>query len=756
MQSTDLHKDKKFLLRFVTSYSILLIFVLIMGLFLYQYGIKDAKKSLIKQNTDILESSVSSMDFTVKQLTTLTTQLANYTPLIELINMEETSNPNFYTTAITTMEYLKDYIAYETILPIYDYFLYLPKVNYLLSTSQLTSSWLYYRYTGAMKKDLYNDWLEELNSRENILSLVSMGKYVTSIDNYNYMLRIPLSDYKLFSSYPGMVCFEFKRSDLYSIFSRIELFDHGFLIVADKAGNESFRIDADKSYNFSYEEVIELMQKNNFTTGILETTYDNEDVIITTVTSSVNGWKYYLVQPAAMAFRELSKYQMVHSLIICMTLGFSFAFIYMLSKRNVKPIIQINSELQTSMQKNSTLQKALEDQKPLVYNSYLARIMKGLISTQEELDEIIEFLHIDTTEYKYRILYASAYLDELEFYVEDGVESDNSKIKLSSYKDVIKSYFFQYFGNDIFIYDADVNSFAIILSSPIEEDIESDIIHIREMFTSLHDQLVEEHSIWLFGGLGNRNSDITYLWKSYQQAMQAASFVRKGHIFQSFYHLKNDHSSYYYPFEMAQQLTNFITAGNTKQIREIFRLIYRMNFEERSLPLNLIKWLLSDIRNTLIKVRFQVSATEENKELLSKIDLSFQDHKTIELMEDLALKLSSLFEKKNDGNKLIASIQQYINENYNDSSLSLKKISEVFDISESYFSYLFKVEMKQNFSEYLEQLRMEQAMLLVKTTNINVSELYLEVGYNNANSFRRAFKKVHGVAPKAIRDAMNS
>ena len=109
--------------------------------------------------------------------------------------------------------------------------------------------------------------------------------------------------------------------------------------------------------------------------------------------------------------------------------------------------------------------------------------------------------------------------------------------------------------------------------------------------------------------------------------------------------------------------------------------------------------------------------------------------------------------KQQEGNQLIRTIQEYIKNNYVDSSLCLNKISEQFGISESYFSYLFKAETKTNFSEYLEKLRMEQALVLLQTTSIPVSNLYLEVGYNNANSFRRAFKKVHGVSPKAIRDS---
>ena len=107
-----------------------------------------------------------------------------------------------------------------------------------------------------------------------------------------------------------------------------------------------------------------------------------------------------------------------------------------------------------------------------------------------------------------------------------------------------------------------------------------------------------------------------------------------------------------------------------------------------------------------------------------------------------------------NGAKTLCGIQTYIGKNYHDPDLSLKKISEVFSISESYFSYLFKVETGRNFSEYLEELRMQQAMHLLKETDTPLSELYLHLGYNNPNSFRRAFKKVYGSSPKAFRQTV--
>ena len=107
---------------------------------------------------------------------------------------------------------------------------------------------------------------------------------------------------------------------------------------------------------------------------------------------------------------------------------------------------------------------------------------------------------------------------------------------------------------------------------------------------------------------------------------------------------------------------------------------------------------------------------------------------------------------KKNLNQLIQKIQNYLNQNYMDSSLSLSKISEEFHISENYFSFLFKKEVSENFSVYLEKLRMAKAKELVLESSVSISELYQYTGYNNAASFRRAFKKKFGVSPKEMRE----
>lgn len=744
------------LLRFVTSYSILLIFVLIMGMFLYQYGIDDVKDNLHKQNKLMFSNAASDLDDALDLMSTIAIQIGNDRNIRPLINYNNSDSSDFRNEAIYTMDLLKHFGKFALNLPLEEYFIYLPKVNYVISSSMLSDVRLYYQHDKAFTMSLYDEWLDIIKSEDNTWQFFNLKKYSKS-ESDNILYKIPLITTFPSGRINGMVCFELNRTGFNSMFNNLDLFKSGFVYATDQSNNEVFRILGSETKESAPQKLLELIQSGQFDKNVdyLEVTLDNESVVITTASSRNGLWTYYLVQPSALALSDLTSYQNAYFIIIVLTCFFCLLLIYILSRRNMKPIIKINTQLENSLQESHSLQEKLEEQKPIIYNSYMARIMKGFISSEEEAKRISDFLGLHQDQYKYCVLYACVYENQIGFYIEEDSKGSEEDSKHSDYRAIIRAYMHEYFGDNIYIYEVEVNAFAIMLPTPTEHTLEESIEEIKYKFNKLHNSLMEEQSIWIFGGLGNRNYHLPYLWKSYQQAIQAASYIREGNIFQSFHDIKRDKSSYYYPFEMAQQLSNFINVGNSKQVQEIFKLIKKENFEDVSLPVTLIRWLLSDIRNTLLKVRFAISMTPDNVETLNSVDAAFQEHKTIDLMEDISLKLCALNEQKVEGNKLIQSIQSYIKENYMDSLLSLKKISEVFNISESYFSYLFKAETKQNFSEYLELIRMNQAMILLKTTDINVSDMYLELGYNNANSFRRAFKKVHGVSPKTIRDTMN-
>ena len=72
-------------------------------------------------------------------------------------------------------------------------------------------------------------------------------------------------------------------------------------------------------------------------------------------------------------------------------------------------------------------------------------------------------------------------------------------------------------------------------------------------------------------------------------------------------------------------------------------------------------------------------------------------------------------------------------------------------MSAAHFSTVFSQAMGRSFISYLTAMRMEKAKELLQTTNLRLSDIALEVGYNEPNYFSHVFRKVEGMTPKEWR-----
>lgn len=83
--------------------------------------------------------------------------------------------------------------------------------------------------------------------------------------------------------------------------------------------------------------------------------------------------------------------------------------------------------------------------------------------------------------------------------------------------------------------------------------------------------------------------------------------------------------------------------------------------------------------------------------------------------------------------------------------MHLKDASEYVHINPNYLSELFKKQTDTGFFDYLTQVRMENAKLLLLNTNKKIYQIGKEVGYEEAASFNRMFKKYAKISPKQFR-----
>lgn len=95
-------------------------------------------------------------------------------------------------------------------------------------------------------------------------------------------------------------------------------------------------------------------------------------------------------------------------------------------------------------------------------------------------------------------------------------------------------------------------------------------------------------------------------------------------------------------------------------------------------------------------------------------------------------------------------LTDYIKAHYHE-SLSLTNIANHFHFSPSYLSNYFSTHSKEGFSEYLNRIRIEAAISLLRQNDIPISKISEQVGFSDHSYFCRVFKKQTGYSPSQYR-----
>ena len=93
----------------------------------------------------------------------------------------------------------------------------------------------------------------------------------------------------------------------------------------------------------------------------------------------------------------------------------------------------------------------------------------------------------------------------------------------------------------------------------------------------------------------------------------------------------------------------------------------------------------------------------------------------------------------------------YIQQNFTGKIL-LKEFGEQFHLSEKYISRYFKEHFHITISQYVTYLRIEHAKQLLQDTDIPVTEVAMQSGYQNVSYFIKNKKKTYGMSPLKYRN----
>ncbi len=98
-----------------------------------------------------------------------------------------------------------------------------------------------------------------------------------------------------------------------------------------------------------------------------------------------------------------------------------------------------------------------------------------------------------------------------------------------------------------------------------------------------------------------------------------------------------------------------------------------------------------------------------------------------------------------------------VEKKYRDRTFTAKKLAELLHTNTRYVSIVLRVRYHANFSQFVNRLRIEEAMALLQDSrysDLRVDEISDMVGFANRQSFYRAFCLVAGKTPRQYQEEL--
>ncbi|MDR2101058.1 MAG: helix-turn-helix domain-containing protein [Treponema sp.] len=213
-----------------------------------------------------------------------------------------------------------------------------------------------------------------------------------------------------------------------------------------------------------------------------------------------------------------------------------------------------------------------------------------------------------------------------------------------------------------------------------------------------------------------------------------------------------------YPLDKDRMLLGALRRGDNetgrKILNEILAVLFFSNPDQfKYIQFRAIELVVLLSRTDIIPGYAEKMVLETNNQYLRRI----QDAQTIEELTDV---LHLIVERMAgqifsfQGVRHAAALrkaERFIWENYT-RKISLQEIANASGLSAPYFSTIFKEEMGENLSGYLNRLRVEKASHLLTETDLSLSEIAGACGFEDQSWFSKIFKSYTGQSPGKYRN----
>ncbi|MCV9888678.1 helix-turn-helix domain-containing protein [Metabacillus halosaccharovorans] len=759
-------KMPKIFRRFLLSYVIILLFPLITGFISYQVSIDVAKTSSIDTSKLILNKSKDILESRIMEIERFTRQIALEDFNQHLTARTEPNAIDIYSLRETS-RFVSKYTHSNDFLE--DFYIYLKNYDAVLKEGAV-----FFRVDHFYETYHYNDlsfdqWKKTIlhgNYQGEILPLRSYTSNNKELSVITYLQSLPFNS---LNQPLGTAVLTIDQRKINILLEGISKQYGGWAFITDKEGNPITIM------GIKEKQAKEIVKKYTKGTDSINKVIENETMLLS-IQSDLNGWNYVAGIPKeglmekAEAIKHITMVVTVSTLIIGMLLCLFLAYRDSSPIHNLIDVVReqigpdatkhnnefdfLHGNISNLISNNKLLKREITNHKDILKDSFIKSLLSGEFYDQEGMIERAEQLNVlFRGEYGYVcILRINGYGDMENKEIHNELSASRFLIK-RTIKELEPS---------IVMTDLNIDKIVIIITcnSANKVNVSDELLNLLNELSS---SVANSYRISISAYVGKSFQNFKEINRSYYEAKQALdstfSEISKSEILR-YQDIARETSMYYYPMDLELRLINAMKTGEAYDIKQIMAQIFQENFSNRELSPKIVEQLLEEIKSTLIKGCY--SATSQGSgDSIKLVNRVLQVHLNLGLnhvwneFELIADEYCSLVNKrKNESNdQAIKLIIEFLEDHYHDPDLSLYRISEKVGFPEKFVSQLFKEKLGEYVSDYIEKIRINKASELLLGTDMTIEEISSEVGYNSAHSFRRAFKRVLHVTPKAYRQA---
>lgn len=285
---------------------------------------------------------------------------------------------------------------------------------------------------------------------------------------------------------------------------------------------------------------------------------------------------------------------------------------------------------------------------------------------------------------------------------------------------------------------------VVILS--LEEDTQEVRSQLYQLSQRLHKQLNLDRPLIL----SSRFSELEQISSAYWMACNAAVQIHSGQSVCFIDSTKQTPHSIPGVTEL-ECLNEYLLAGLTENAQAMVRQL----FDNEGMSLSTFQQIFFSVRGILLSAAEKVGC--EDISHLSSFHSSQPMFQQIDRLCECCLNICAHIDlvKKSHNRQRQKNILKYLEDHFADPNLNAAMVAEQFNISRKYVSQFLKDQTGKGFSEYVEDLRLSNAVVLLRSSDLSIMDIAINCGFTSQNTFYKSFRRRYGISPSALRQEKN-